>query len=177
VLKVFNGRPKNGYLDAYTRVLLLRDNKCNDFFTNNSNRRRTIITNNCKSSCINEIIINTNHNNRTYNGEYSTVRIYIRCRNLTTVLLQELPESEKNIRPMHCRRSLYTTTNHQRRIKHEIMCAKTREYTTRKTRRKYVANLEEIFAHITHARQENKQYKKYGQESDGQENRTTQYWN
>jgi hypothetical protein len=26
VLKVFNGRPKNGYLDAYTRVLLLRDN-------------------------------------------------------------------------------------------------------------------------------------------------------
>jgi hypothetical protein len=25
VLKVFNGRPKNGYLDAYTRVLLLRD--------------------------------------------------------------------------------------------------------------------------------------------------------
>jgi hypothetical protein len=27
VLKVFNGRPKNGYLDAYTRVLLLRDRR------------------------------------------------------------------------------------------------------------------------------------------------------
>jgi hypothetical protein len=37
VLKVFNGRPKNGYLDAYTRVLLLRDKTLLKLLTSYSN--------------------------------------------------------------------------------------------------------------------------------------------